>query len=260
MPYEMIRLAFDDTVAVLTLDRPERLNAATPAMFDEIGHALDHLGGARALLITGAGRAFCAGADLTDRAAQTLPPGENGYKVLTEHYNPVLLQLTRLSIPVISAVNGAAAGIGCSLALTADFVIMARGAFLLEAFVNVGLAGDGGAAWTLSRLIGKSRATRMLLLGERIAAQTAQDWGLAHDCVDDAALHDQAMALARRLAAGPTRAIGLIRRTLADAYDIDHATALQREAEVRLSLGDSHDTLEGGRAFLEKRKAVFIGQ
>lgn len=256
--YETIRLERDGDVATLTLQRTERLNAMTPAMADEIAHALDHLDGARALVLTGAGRAFCAGADLVDRAAQTLPPGENGYRVLTQHYNPLLLRLARLPLPVISAVNGAAAGIGCSLALAADFVVMARGAFLLEAFVNVGLAGDGGAAWTLSRLIGKPRATRMLLLGERVTAETAQEWGLIHSCVDDAL--GEAMTLARRLAGGPTRAIGLIRGTLADAYAVDYAVALQREADVRLSLGDSHDTLEGGRAFLEKRRAVFIGQ
>jgi 2-(1,2-epoxy-1,2-dihydrophenyl)acetyl-CoA isomerase len=260
MSYETIRLTFEGDVAIITLHRPERLNALIPRMADEIVHALDHLDGARALLLTGAGRAFCGGADLIARAEQTQPPGEAGYEVLTEHYNPLMLKLSGLEIPLVTAVNGAAAGIGCSLALAADLVLMSENAFLLEAFVNIGLAGDGGAAWTLSRLIGKPRATQMLLLGERVPAQTAEHWGLIYRCVQAVALMDDAKALAEKLAAGPTRALGLVKRTLANALETDYATALSLEAEVRRSLGDSHDAGEGGIAFLQKRKPVFIGR
>jgi 2-(1,2-epoxy-1,2-dihydrophenyl)acetyl-CoA isomerase len=260
MDYDAIRLKTEGDVAILTLNRPERLNAATPQMFDEIGHAISNLGNARALVLTGEGRGFCAGADLVQRAGQSLPPGELGYKTLTESYNPVLLKISQLPLPVISAVNGPAVGIGCSLALAADVVLMAESAFLLEAFINVGLAGDGGAAWTLSRLVGKARATRMLMLAERISARTAEDWGLVYRCVANEILLQETMALANKLAAGPTRSLGLVRRSIGDAFEVDYATALEREADVRHSLGDSPDTLEGGRAFLEKRKPEFIGR
>ena len=168
--FETIRLEMTGSVATLTLNRPQRLNAAPPAMFVEIGAALKQLPalGARALLITGEGRAFCSGADLQGRSTDTTASrGAQTYKSLSESYSPTMVALSKLSVPVIAAVNGVAAGIGCSLALAADFTLAARSAYFLEAFVNIGLVPDGGATWMLARQVGKARATEMMMLGDR---------------------------------------------------------------------------------------------
>lgn len=272
---ETLRLSYEGAVAIITLDRPQRLNAAPPQMFDEIHGALRQLPslGARALVITGEGRAFCSGADLSGRGSEpaaspaAIPSaapgaasrGAGAYKALTEHYGPTMLALAKLNIPTVAAVNGVAAGIGCSLALACDFVVAARSAYFLEAFVNIGLVPDGGATWMLPRLVGKARAVEMMLLGERIAADKAEAWGLIHKAVDDAELMPQAMALAERLAAGPTRALGLMRQGLARALEQSYAEALATEATHQMIAGDTADAREGALAFLERRKAVFKG-
>ncbi|MFN0184715.1 MAG: enoyl-CoA hydratase-related protein [Aquabacterium sp.] len=262
--FDTIRLAATGAVATITLNRPQRLNAAPPAMFDEIMAALQQLPGlgARALVITGEGRAFCSGADLAGRAdaPATTSRGAGAYKALTQHYNPAMMALSRLDVPVVTAVNGVAAGIGCALALASDFTIAARSAYFLEAFVNIGLVPDGGTTWMLTRLVGKARATEMMMLGERIPAERAESWGLIHKAVDDADLMPQAMALAERLAAGPTRALGLMRQGIARALEQSYAEALAMEATHQMIAGDSADAREGGAAFLERRKAAFKGQ
>lgn len=262
--FETIRLEHRGAVAVLTLNRPQRLNAAPPAMFDEIRAALQHLPAtaARALLITGEGRAFCSGADLQGRgdAPEGESRGARTHRALTQHYGPTMLALSQLGLPVVAAVNGVAAGIGCSLALAADFTLAARSAYFLEAFVNIGLVPDGGATWMLARQVGKARATEMIMLGERIPAEKAESWGLIHKAVDDAELMNQAMALAERLAAGPTRALGLMRQGLARAMSQSYEEALATEAAHQSLAADSADAAEGGRAFLEKRKAAFQGR
>ena len=264
--FETIRLGLQGHVAVLTLNRPQRLNAAPPQMFDEIGAALQHLPalGARALLITGEGRAFCSGADLQGRAEANATPaattrGATSHRALTLHYSPTMLALARLPLPVISAVNGVAAGIGCSLALAADFTLAARSAYFLEAFVNIGLVPDGGATWMLARQVGKARATEMMMLGERLPADKAEQWGLIYKAVDDAELMAQAMALAERLAAGPTMALGLMRQGLVRALSQSYEEALATEASHQALAADSGDAKEGGLAFLERRKPVFKG-
>jgi 2-(1,2-epoxy-1,2-dihydrophenyl)acetyl-CoA isomerase len=254
MAFEMIRFDVADDVATITLNRPDRLNAAPPTMFDEIRTAIADLRGARALLITGEGRGFCSGADLQGRGGVAGP-----YEALTQSYNPTMIALAQLSVPIVSAVTGPAAGIGCSLALAADFCIAGETAYFLQAFVNIGLVPDGGASWMLPRLIGRARATEMMLLGERVHGPKAADWGLIHRCVADAAVHDEARALARRLAAGPTLALGLMRRGLAEALDGDYASALQREAENQRTAATSADAVEGATSFLQKRKPVFAG-
>lgn len=256
----MIRLDIAaDRVATITLARPERLNAAPPRMFDEIGDALDRLDGARAVLIQGEGRAFCSGADLAGRGEATGSPGDSAYAALTASYNPTMLKLARLNLPIVSAVGGPAAGIGCSLALAADFVVMGASGYLLQAFVNIGLVPDGGASWMLARLIGKARATEMMMLGERVPGAKAAEWGLVYKCVEDARLLDEARGLARRLAAGPTLALGLMRQGLAEALDGDYARALQGEAERQRLAGESQDARAGAMAFLQKQKPVFAG-
>jgi 2-(1,2-epoxy-1,2-dihydrophenyl)acetyl-CoA isomerase len=265
MTYTTITLNIADQIATITLNVPERLNACSLAMADEMLAALDQLGdpkdgGARALIITGAGRAFCSGADLTSLASGSGSRGQGSYMALTQHYNPLMLKLAALPIPTICAVNGAAAGVGCSIALAADFVIAGASAYFLQAFVNIGLVPDGGASWMLPRLIGKARATEMMLLGDRIGAEKAANWGLIHKAVADDVLVAETQALAERLAGGPTLALGIMRANIIAALNADYASALLREAEGQRIAGDSADAMEGGIAFLQKRKAAFKGQ
>lgn len=259
MTFETIRLEHVGAVARIVLDRPDRLNACPPSMAVEIADALSQMDGARAVLLTGEGRAFCSGADLAATGTRSIGGGAGSYKALTESYNPLMLKLARLPVPVVVAVNGPAAGIGCSLALAGDFTLAAKSAYFLQAFVNIGLVPDGGATWLLPRLIGKARAARMMMLGERIGAEQAEDWGLIYKAVDDAALMDEAMALATRLAEGPTVALGTMRQTLAKALESDFASTLLAEAEGQARAGDSADAREGIAAFLGKRKPQFSG-
>ncbi len=262
-PFETIRLAMDANIATITLNRPERLNAAPPQMFEEILAALKQLPalGARALLITGEGRAFCSGADLQarpDTGGQNR--ADRTRRVLAESYSPTMLALSRLNLPVVAAVNGVAAGIGCSLALAADFTLAARSAYFLQAFVNIGLVPDGGASWMLARQVGKARATEMMMLGERISAEKAEQWGLIYRAVNDADLQTEASALAKRLAQGPTVALGLMRQGLAGALEQTYEAALAAEGQHQAIAATTADASEGGQAFLARRKAVFKGQ
>ena len=259
MTYQHILAESHGDVRVLTLNRPDRLNAAPPALFDELRDALGDLGGARAVLIAGAGRAFCSGADVAGGALGGDNPGEATHAALTDHYNPTIAALFDLAVPVVSAVRGPAAGIGCSLALAADFCVASETAYFLQAFVNIGLVPDGGASWMLPRLIGRARASEMMLLGEKVPAGKALDWGMIHKVVADDALDAEAFALAERLAAGPTVAMGLMRRQIRTAYENDYASAMLQEAENQRAARGTADSMEGGIAFLQKRKAAFRG-
>ncbi|MDQ1157305.1 2-(1,2-epoxy-1,2-dihydrophenyl)acetyl-CoA isomerase [Sphingomonas sp. SORGH_AS 950] len=256
MSEAMLRTERRGDVLALSLDRPDRLNAAPPALFDAIGAALAERGDARAVLIAGEGRAFCSGADISggDVGPDTV------HRALVAHYNPVMLALADLPIPVVSAVRGAAAGIGCSLALAADFCVASESAYFLHAFVNIGMVPDGGASWMLPRLIGRARAAEMMMLGERVGAAKALDWGMIHKVVADDALDAEAWALAERLAAGPSVALGLMRRALHAGFDSDYAAALAREAQDQRSARATLDGEEGGRAFFEKRPPRFLGR
>jgi 2-(1,2-epoxy-1,2-dihydrophenyl)acetyl-CoA isomerase len=241
MADDLILAHRDGAVLVLTLNRPERLNAAAPEMFDELSAKLETLGDARAVLITGGTRAFCSGADLS---GGMMSSGK----------------LAKLPVPIVTAVNGPAAGIGCSLALAGDFCVMGESAYLLQAFVNIGLVPDGGASWMLPRLVGKARATEMMLLGERIHGPKAESWGLVYKCLPDAVVQEEALALAQRLAAGPSLAIGLMRQGILASLESDYTAALAREADDQRRAGNSADAAEGTLAFLAKRKAEFKGQ
>ena len=260
MAYEHILAERQGAVLVLTLNRPDRLNAAPPALFDELRDALTRLDGARAVLLAGAGRAFCSGADVGGGALGADDPGEATYAALTDQYNPTMLAIADLGVPVVSAVRGPAAGIGCSLALAADFCVASETAYFLQAFVNIGLVPDGGASWMLPRLIGRARAAEMMLLGERVPAAKALDWGMIHRVVADEALDAEALALATRLAAGPTVALGRMRRALGRAMESDYAAALAAEADAQRTARGSADSTEGGMAFLQKRKPAFQGR
>ncbi|MDZ3832682.1 MAG: enoyl-CoA hydratase-related protein [Sphingopyxis sp.] len=260
--FDTIKFGVADNVATITLNRPDRLNSMPPAMADDIRAALDWLGvaGARALLITGEGRGFCSGADLAgDRTGSAIGGGANSRKALRAHYNPMLLALANLDIPVVTAVNGPAAGVGCSFALSGDFTIAGQSAYFLQAFVNIGLVPDGGSSWLLPRLVGVPRALQMMMLGEKIGANQAADWGMIYKCVDDADLMDEARALATRLANGPTVALGTMRKILRDGLSQSYSDTLDAEAKGQYVAGNSSDAVEGVMAFVQKRKAAFKG-
>ncbi|WP_338468362.1 enoyl-CoA hydratase-related protein [Novosphingobium sp. ZN18A2] len=260
MTYETITLEVANQVATLTLNRPDRLNACSLGMADDISAALDQLGDARVLVLKGAGRAFCSGADLQARGDRPVTGGQGSYIALTEKYNPMIMKLARLDMPVISEVRGAAAGVGCSIALVADFVVAAKSGYFLQAFVNIGLVPDGGATWILPRLIGKARATRMMMLGEKIYGEQAEDWGLIYKCVDDEELDNEVDSLAARLAGGPTVSYATMRKNILYSLEHGYADTLQAEAEGQRIAGGSADAAEGGKAFLEKRKPEFKGR
>ena len=260
MSYETIRVEREGPLTIITLNRPERLNAMPPQMADELGQAFYDLGDARAVLITGEGKGFCSGADLAARGSGSALGGKGGsHEALINHYNPAISQLIRAEVPVICAVNGPAAGVGCSLALAADFTLAARSAYFLQAFVNIGLVPDGGSTWLLARAIGRARATRMMMLGEKISASQAEEGGLIYKCVEDADLMSEARALAEKLANGPTVAYATMKRNIATAMDQNLQMVLLAEAEGQRIAGATKDAMEGGMAFLQKRKAEFKG-
>jgi len=260
MTYETITVDVTDKIATITLNRPDRMNACSLDMAGEINDALSSLTDARCLIITGAGRGFCSGADLQARGGKSISGGEGSYIALTRHYNPLMMNLARLNIPVITAVNGAAAGVGCSIGLCGDFVIAGKSGYFLQAFVNIGLVPDGGASWMLPRLVGKARATEMMMLGEKISAEKALDWGMIYKVVEDADLLAEARALATRLANGPTLAYATMRRNILVAMENSYSEQLLAEAEGQRIAGSSEDAAEGGMAFLQKRKPEFKGR
>ena len=258
MDYQSILFAVEEGVATITLNRPDKLNALTPDMADEMRHALGHCDGARAVLIRGEGRAFCSGADLSAIVAKG-SAGDGAYESLVEHYNPLIEAIAEHRLPVVAAVNGAAAGIGCSLALACDFCIASEESYFLQAFVNIGLVPDGGASWLLPRLIGVARAKEMLLLGEKLPARKAAEWGLVLEAIPAPALEIEARALAKRLAKGPTKALGMMKRNLADALDHSLGATMQAEAEAQREAAGTDDAKEGIGAFLTKRPPDFKG-
>jgi len=256
-----ILVNIEEGVATITLNRPAALNALTTGLVDEMLATLDRLeadSAVRVLLLTGAGRAFSSGADLAGDVSG--PPLEDFGVELETHLNPLCERLTALRLPIVAAVNGPAAGAGCSLALAADFVLAGRSAYFLQAFVNIALIPDAGAFWMLPRLVGKARALEMMMLGERISAEQAADWGMIYRCVDDADLMDQARELARRLASGPTKTYALIRQGARLALEQPFADTLAMERRLQNVAGHTEDFREGVAAFLEKRRPRFRGR
>src|SRR4051794_31677065 len=261
MPFQKIKTSLEDGIAVLAIADPATLNAAGVDTVGEMSTALQGFAkpesGARCVIITGEGRGFSSGANLSGRGDGPAP--DDGGLVLEEHYNPFMKVMREMPIPLIAAVNGPAAGIGCSIALSCDLVVAAESAYFLQAFRRVGLVPDGGATWLLSRLAGKARAMEMTLLGERIPAATALAWGLINRCVPDAELMPTTRALARNLADGP-KALTYIRKLVWDGMESAWAEQLHAERMAQSAAGASEDFREGVAAFLEKRPAAFKGR
>jgi len=235
MPYETILLDIRDAVACITLNRPEKLNAFTARMHEELHAALQQVRAEetiRALLITGSGRGFCAGQDLNERAMSDGAQVELG-SALEKSYNPMVRGLRDLHMPVICAVNGVAAGAGCNFALAADIVIAARSASFIEVFSRIGLIPDAGGTYVLPRLVGAARAMALSLLAEPVSAEQAASWGLIWKCVDDDKLMSEARELAQRLATGPTRAYALIKQALnaSPANTLEQQLALEAKLQ-----------------------------
>jgi 2-(1,2-epoxy-1,2-dihydrophenyl)acetyl-CoA isomerase len=265
LTFERTRLAIERGVGTLILDDQPVMNAMSPAMLDGIKEALRHIGGPdsgiRCLVITGAGRAFSTGANLqqmTKGDAGSGPREAGG--LLETGFHPVMRRLRDLSIPIITAVNGPAAGAGMSLALMGDLILCARSGYFLQAFRRIGLVPDCGSTWLLPRLIGRARALELSLLGEKLPAETALEWGLVNRVYDDAALMDETMKLARDLASGPTLALGLIGRLYWEATENSHEEQIELERQFQVQAGATADFKEGVAAFLEKRPAQFTGR
>lgn len=248
-----------EAVARIVLNRPERLNALTAAMADELVEALRRAGEphVRAVLLTGAGRGFCSGSDLRDNFGAGAPPSEI---TLRRDRHPALLGLLALPKPVVCAVNGVAAGIGAGLALACDLVVAARGASFNFAFTRIGLGPDGGTSWMLQHAIGRARALRVLLLAETIDAETAEAWGLVARCVADSELAAHADALATRLAGGPTVAYAAAKRAIAAAPSSAYAEQLELEAGLQGAACRTTDFTEGRTALIDRRPAQFQGR
>jgi 2-(1,2-epoxy-1,2-dihydrophenyl)acetyl-CoA isomerase len=261
MNYTTIQYAVAGAVARVTLDRPDRLNSFNGVMHDELRNALARVAGdgARVLVLTGAGRGFCAGQDLGDRqVAADGTPVDLGESI-ERNYKPLVLALRNLSMPVIAAVNGVAAGAGASIALACDIVIAARSASFIQAFGRLGLVPDSGATWFLPRLVGPARALGLAMLGERLDAATAADWGMIWRCVDDAAFVEAVDRLAGELAMAPTRALVRTRQALEHAWGRTLADQLDVERDFQRELGYTADYAEGVAAFAAKRAPRFTG-
>jgi 2-(1,2-epoxy-1,2-dihydrophenyl)acetyl-CoA isomerase len=259
--YEGVTLAIADGIATLTLDDPPVMNALSPAMLGGIQAALRAVeapkSGARCLLLTGAGRAFSTGANLQQMMKGDGDGPREAGSLLETGFHPMLRRLRDLSIPIVVAVNGPAAGAGMSLALMGDLILCARSSYFLQAFRRIGLVPDCGSTWLLPRLIGRARAIELSLLGDKLPAETALAWGLVNRVVDDAALMDEAQSLARNLADGPTLALGLIRRLYWESPDNSHEDQIELERRLQTQAGASADFKEGVAAFFEKRPAAF---
>jgi 2-(1,2-epoxy-1,2-dihydrophenyl)acetyl-CoA isomerase len=264
--YKKIRLSTESGVATLTLNDPSTLNAAGLDLAGEMAHAFRSIAAgmvsARAVVVTGEGRGFCSGANLSGGGAAGREMDVDGKpdagQALETVYNPLIMLMRDFPLPLVTAVNGAAAGVGCSIALMGDIIVAGESAYFLQAFRRIGLVPDGGSTYLLPRMIGRARAMEMALLGEKVSAAKALEWGLVNRCVPDAELMPTATALARELAAGP-KSLGMIRKLMWEALDNDWAAQLHAERMGQKVAGKTEDFIEGVTAFLQKRQASFKG-
>lgn len=262
MSFETITLNVEAGVALLILNRPDQLNSFNSQMHADVRQALKQVRQdpeVRVLLLTGEGRGFCAGQDLGDRKVAPGAEAPDLGQSIEQFYNPLIRALRDLPMPVICAVNGVAAGAGANIALACDLVIAARSASFIQAFCKLGLIPDCGGTWTLPRLIGMARAKSLMLLGDKLSAEKAEQWGMIHQCVDDADLRDEALALARHLATQPTYGFALIKRGLNASMSNSFDDQLELERDLQRLGGRSEDYKEGVAAFMEKRTPKFKG-
>ena len=261
MSYEKVKLDFAGPVAIVTFNDPAALNAIGSQMLAELTDAVDKLAAnktARCLLLTGEGRGFCSGANLADDSATAAGGGPG--KTLRGGYHPLFLNLRDLDMPIVTAVNGAAAGVGMSFALMGDIVCASKQAFFLQAFARIGLIPDGGSTYILPRLIGRARAIELSLLADRLPAEQAMEWGLINRLYDDnESLMAGAMELATRLGNGP-KSLSLVRQAYWATWDNSYEQQLDLEARLQAAAGLTKDSAEGVAAFLEKREAKFQGE
>src|SRR5689334_1419955 len=263
MQFKHATLDIDGPVAVLRMDHQEVMNAVSMDMLGGLAEALDTIdenkAEVRCVVLTGAGRAFCTGANLQGRDKPTTGRSNAG-ATLETGFHPFLRKIRNLHCPLVTAVNGPAAGAGMSFALMGDMVVMARSAYFLQAFRRIGLVPDCGSTWLLPRLVGRARAIELSLMGERLPAEKALEWGLVNRVHDDAVLMGEAMKLAHELANGPTIALSLIRKLYWDSPENSFEEQLNLEYESQRIAGAAEDFKEGVAAFLEKRPAKFKGK
>jgi 2-(1,2-epoxy-1,2-dihydrophenyl)acetyl-CoA isomerase len=262
MSYQHILFDITGGVARLTLNRPDRLNSFNTAMHAEVREALGRVGGsdARVLVITGAGRGFCAGQDLGDRAVAPGGTAADLGESIEKNYKPLVLALRSLQMPVVAAVNGVAAGAGANIALACDIVIAARSATFVQAFSKLGLVPDSGGTWSLPRLVGNARAMGLTLLGEKLSAEQAAQWGLIWRCVEDAELSAVVDGLATQLAGAPTRGLARTKQALYEGWGRTLEEQLDIERDYQRELGYTADYAEGVAAFTQKRPPQFKGR
>lgn len=262
MDYRFIRYSADQGVATLTLCRPEVLNSFNRGMAQDVQHALAHVAQdetVRAVLITGDGRGFCAGQDLAEATAGDVGSIDLG-DIVKSNYAPMVTAIRQLEKPVVCAVNGVAAGAGANLAFACDIVIASEDASFIQSFSRIGLVPDTGGTFFLPRLVGMARATAMMFLADKVPARKAQEYGMIHDVVPAGELLEKAAAVARQLAAMPTKALGLAKRALNASWNNDLLSQLVVEEELQRAAGKTEDYAEGVRAFLEKRKPTYAGR
>jgi 2-(1,2-epoxy-1,2-dihydrophenyl)acetyl-CoA isomerase len=261
MDFETILLENADAIARLTLNRPDRLNSFTVQMHDEVSRALESVSNshARVLVLTGAGRGFCAGQDLSDRAVAPSGDGVDLGESLEKRYNPLVRRLASLDIPVICAVNGVAAGAGANIALACDIVIAAKSAKFIQSFANIGLVPDSGGTWTLPHLAGQARALGLALTGEPLPAERAEAWGMIWKCVDDDKLGEEVSALAAKFASAPTKGLAATKKLIRESGSRTLEAQLDVERDAQRGLGRTADYKEGVAAFMEKRTPKFTG-
>jgi 2-(1,2-epoxy-1,2-dihydrophenyl)acetyl-CoA isomerase len=260
MDYEKILYSLRDGVARISLNDPATRNAGSAQMGEELIDALDRAAfEARAVMLTGEGKAFCSGANLADAEALLDDPLRDVGLLLDRYFNPAVIAMKMMEQPVVTAVRGAAAGVGCGLAMAGDLIVCGEGGFFLQAFRHVGLAPDGGSSWLLTKAVGRVRAMEMMLLGERLYGPQALDWGLVNRVVPDEEVEATAMALARELAQGP-RSLGIIKHVAWAAADMTLEEALVHERLHQREACRTEDFLEGVRAFGEKRQPEFKGR